>query len=74
MTIDRIKGKVAFLCDLDGCGEGLETGEGEFARAMGAAREEGWLTRQRNGQWKHFCCANHEEMDWRGQKIVTAKP
>lgn len=70
MTTDRIKGKVAFFCDLPGCREDLETESGDFMAAKDEAKEEGWQFRNRDGEWKHFCCATHEEMDYRGQSLV----
>jgi len=69
MTGERIKGKVAFHCDLKGCNEGIETDSGDFTTALNEARAEGWLTRKRDDVWKHFCCQTHEEMDYRGQSI-----
>lgn len=70
MSVDRIKGKVAFLCDLRGCDNGLETDTGDFHEAAAEAKQEGWQFRNREGEWKHFCCGNHEEMNWRGQAIT----
>lgn len=65
MTIERIKGAVAFTCDLQGCHEGLETGERDFADANAQAKAEGWVFAQRHGDWKHFCSAEHERADFR---------
>ncbi len=70
MSIDRIKGAVAFFCDLGGCDNSIETGESQFGDAILAAKDEGWKIRNRDGIWKHFCCDRHQEMDWRGQKIA----
>lgn len=71
MTTERIKGKLAYTCDLRGCHEALETEETDFALARVEAKEAGWLTRKRDDGWKNFCCANHEDMDFRGQSLVT---
>ncbi len=71
--IDRIKGSIAFFCDLKGCEEGVETGERDFKEASNHAKSEGWLFRKRGDVWKHFCSEGHEEMDYRGQSI-TARP
>jgi hypothetical protein len=68
MTIERIKGKISFFCDLESCDEGLETDEADFQDAKWKADDEGWLFRRRDGEWKHYCCAAHEEKDYRGQK------
>jgi hypothetical protein len=73
MSIDRIKGKVAFFCDTGGCLASLETEHGDFAAARGEAKEAGWTFRLR-AIWKHYCCPAHEEMDFRGQKIVGRQP
>lgn len=70
MSVERIKVAVAFLCDLKGCNNDLETGEKDFTEAGSAAKEEGWEFRKRDGVWKHFCCRTHEEMDFRGQWIT----
>lgn len=70
MSIERIKGKVSFLCDLEGCGNGLETDWGDFGEGKYQAREEGWQFRKREGTWKHFCCDSHAEMEWRGQGLI----
>lgn len=70
MSIDRIKGNVTFLCDLRGCDNDLETATGDFAEAKDEAKQEGWQFRNRDGEWKHFCCRTHEEMDFRGQSIT----
>lgn len=74
MTIDRIKGRIAYLCDLPGCHEGLETETRYFAEAREAAKEEGWVTRKRDDTWENYCCASHEEMRFRGQSLVRPKP
>lgn len=73
MTTDRIKGHVAFFCDTKGCEEGLETETGDFFKAREEAREADWQFRNRDGEWRHFCCRAHEEMDYRGQSLATAK-
>jgi len=70
MSVERLKGKVAFLCDLKGCENGLETDTGDFYAAKDKAREEGWVYRFRDGEWLHFCCENHEEMQFRGQTLA----
>lgn len=70
MSTERIKGAVAFFCDTKGCDEGVETGERDFQHAHAAAKAEGWVFRNRDGEWKHYCCRGHEEMDYRGQGIV----
>ena len=69
MSIERIKGAIAFHCDTQGCDDGLETGEDDFLEAKDAAKHEGWLFRNRDGEWKHYCCERHEEMAFRGQAI-----
>lgn len=74
MATERIKGAVAFFCDTGGCGEGIETGEKDFAAAKDHAKAEGWQFRNRDGVWKHYCCRGHEEYDFRGQSIHRSKP
>lgn len=70
MSLDRIKGAVAFFCDCGGCETGIETGEREFTAAVQHARDAGWEFRRREGgEWKHYCCRGHEEYDFRGQSI-----
>ncbi len=69
MTIERIKGGVSYFCDLPRCAGCVETGENNFETAREAAKEEGWVFRNRSGTWKHYCCARHEEMDFMGQKL-----
>lgn len=73
MTIERIKGCVAYSCDLPGCHEGLETDRRDFGEARDLAKEEGWVTRPRDDIWKNYCCKAHEEMDFRGQSLVRGK-
>jgi len=55
MSIERIKGCIAFVCD--NCDEGLETEERDFAAAREATAAEGWIVRRLRGEWKHFCSA-----------------
>ena len=55
MSIERIKGCIAFVCD--NCDDGLETGTSDFHAACAVAREEGWHVRKIDGEWNHFCCA-----------------
>lgn len=55
MTIERIKGCIAFICD--NCDEGLETEEESFAAAREAMAGEGWIIRKRGDEWAHFCGA-----------------
>lgn len=69
MSIDRIKGNVAFFCDLNGCTESIETSTGDFSAANAEAKEEGWCVRKHDDEWKNFCCARHAEMNWRGQSL-----
>ena len=38
--LDRIKGRIAFICDE--CQDGLETDEYEFDDALKYAKEQGW--------------------------------
>jgi hypothetical protein len=66
---ERIKGAIAFHCDTQGCDESLETDEKDFAEARDTAKREGWQFRNRDGEWKHYCCARHEELAYRGQAI-----
>lgn len=73
MTIERIKNNVAYFCDLDGCLESLETEHKDFPSANAEAKVRGWVFRNRDGEWKHFCSKHHEEMDFRGQSIVTTR-
>ena len=73
MTVDRIKNNVAFFCDLPGCLEGLETEHRDFQSANAEAKVRGWLFRNRDGDWKHYCCRAHEEMGYRGQSLVKGK-
>lgn len=73
MTTDYIKGNVAYTCDLAGCLEGYETSHGRFKDAAEEAKAEGWVFANRDGEWKHFCCRNHEEMNFRGQSLVRTK-
>lgn len=68
--IERIKGRIAFLCDIDGCHEGLETETGDFRTASDEAKEAGWQFRNRDGEWKHYCSAQHEQMGFNGQSIT----
>lgn len=70
MTTDRVKGKVAYTCDLNGCLEGYETSHGSFKEAAEEAKSEGWAFAKRDDEWKHFCCRRHEEMEYRGQSLV----
>lgn len=63
--IERIKGAIAYTCDLEGCHEGIETGEREFSDALQYAKAEGWVAAKRNGEWKHFCSAAHERQNYR---------
>jgi hypothetical protein len=55
MSIDRVKGKIAFTCD--DCGDGYETGSSDFYEALDEAKSEGWAAVKDNdtGEWKHFC-------------------
>jgi hypothetical protein len=59
MAIDRIKGKIVFLCD--DCGVSFfETGESDFDLAIQTFREdeEGkkWeTTKDDDGQWVNYC-------------------
>jgi hypothetical protein len=53
MSIERIKGCIAFVCD--SCDEGFETEERDFAAAREAMAAEGWIVRRQGGEWKHFC-------------------
>jgi hypothetical protein len=70
MTTERIKGCIAFYCDLPGCTESVETGEREFNEASASVKADGWCFRKRGAVWKHFCHYTHEEKDFRGQKLV----
>lgn len=40
MALDRIKGRIAFICDE--CQDGLETDEFELEEANRVAKQEGW--------------------------------
>lgn len=56
MTIDRIKGFIAFTCDGKDCHEGIETGEKDFGTARVMMRSEGWIARKNTSdEWEHFC-------------------
>lgn len=69
MTVERIKGNVAFTCDLEGCDEAIETGTGDFRTALDEATEDGWRFLTREGAFKHFCRVKHAEMDYRGENL-----
>lgn len=73
MASERIKGNVSFSCDTRGCNEDIETDYGDFLVASGVAKAEGWVFRKRGAEWKHYCCSNHEDMDFRGKAITKAK-
>lgn len=73
MSIERIKGRVSFFCDLNGCDEAIETSHRDFGEAKDEAKAEGWQFRKPEDEWKHFCCDGHAEMSWRGQSIARAK-
>lgn len=49
MSTERIKGKVAFICDGNKCPEGIETDCGDFHEALERAKSEGWLIEMRKG-------------------------
>ena len=69
MAIERIKGAVAFFCDLDGCDEGIETDERQFEDALSHAKAEGWVFAKRGpNEWSHFCCAAHEQANYRHRR------
>lgn len=61
MTIDRDMGEISFVCDGKRCGDVCYTGEDEWNLAIHTMREEGWVSRQVNGEWEHFCPACQEE-------------
>lgn len=77
MSLERIKGKVAFECDGPGCHEGIETGEGDLSEAVQEAKREGWRILKRGNTFKHFCsveCADaHEDADENFGRIKIKK-
>lgn len=55
MSVERIKGKIAFNCDGRNCAMGLETDTSDFATAKEQLEDEGWLTEQHKGEYRHYC-------------------
>lgn len=55
MAIDRIHGRVFFLCDE--CSEHLDTDEKDFDVAKEVLKSEGWMNFYDNDDriWKHIC-------------------
>ena len=65
MSIERIKGNVAFFCDRNSCTESIDTETRDFAEAKDMAKEEGWVFAKRGENWKHFCSAKCERDNFR---------
>lgn len=64
MSVHRVKdNRVAFECD--NCREGFESTRHNFRAALEEAKAEGWVTRKRGEDWKHFCSEKCENEDFR---------
>jgi hypothetical protein len=59
MSIERVGGRIAFVCDGDGgsCGETLQTETANFNDAIQVLRsnEDGWVAVKEDGEWEHLC-------------------
>jgi hypothetical protein len=54
MSIERIRGKINFVCDV--CGNVLDTGSNEWKDAMAKMRADGWRSKKFEGEvWAHYC-------------------
>jgi hypothetical protein len=53
MSIERIYGEIAFICDE--CSDTMETGEADFTEALANAKMEGWVSMKVGGDWNHYC-------------------
>lgn len=73
MTSERIKGNVGFCCDMPGCTASLETCTGDFGLALQDARQGGWLVRNWDGEWKHFCGPEHEQAAFWARRPPSAR-
>lgn len=59
MSIERIKGFVAFVCDH--CDDGFESTTRNFNDALEELRHEGWRIRRIGVEWHHFCSLHCEQ-------------
>lgn len=60
MTVQRVKGKVAFSCD--SCPASYEPGDGDdFKAAWEEAKAEGWSAFSARGEFHHLCKTCSEE-------------
>lgn len=55
MSTTQDRGDHVFQCDVERCGETLETGTSNFEAARNLVRRAGWRPFQRNGRWLHRC-------------------
>lgn len=55
MSVERIDGKIHFLCDDVHCNEYIDCETGNFGEAVEVAKEAGWKIRNVNGAWANFC-------------------
>jgi hypothetical protein len=53
MTTQRIKGEIAFSCDL--CPDTFESGTRDWADAWRAAKEKGWQAIRTEKGFEHVC-------------------
>jgi hypothetical protein len=53
MTMIRIHKQVVFECD--GCGDTFDAGTSDFDDAYHAAKQEGWVAFNNDGDWEHRC-------------------
>lgn len=72
--LDRIKGRIAFICDE--CGDGLETDEYDFHDGLKFAKEQGWENiaadrlekppkRAQGQKWINICGDCKEYLDYK---------
>lgn len=46
---------ILFTCDGDRCNEFIETDLSSLELAQVVLRDESWVTKRIDGEWKHFC-------------------
>lgn len=56
MTLQRHDGEVSFSCDVcDTAIDADDAGVDTFDELVEALKDDGWVFRQVDGQWVHFC-------------------
>jgi hypothetical protein len=63
MSVDRVKGNVAFFCDAPGCIKSLDTDTADFTEARECAKAEGWIIVKVPGDFHHYCSAECQKKE-----------